>query len=44
MLTADRDSELRQRLLEAGVVVLYKPLKLLAMRQVMQRVMAARAG
>jgi signal transduction histidine kinase/CheY-like chemotaxis protein len=42
MLTADRDGELRQRLLDAGVVVLYKPLKPLAMRQVMQRVMAAR--
>jgi CheY-like chemotaxis protein len=44
VLTADRDSELRERLLEAGVVVLYKPLKPLAMRQVMQRVMAARVG
>jgi CheY-like chemotaxis protein len=42
VLTADRDGELRQRLLDAGVVVLYKPLKPLAMRQVMQRVMAAR--
>jgi response regulator of citrate/malate metabolism len=42
MLTADRDGELRQRLMEAGVVVLYKPLKPLAMRQVMQRVVAAR--
>ena len=42
MLTADRDGELRQRLLDAGVVVLYKPLKPLAMRQVMQKVMAGR--
>ncbi|MEO8857718.1 MAG: response regulator, partial [Burkholderiaceae bacterium] len=38
MLTADRDSELRQRLLEAGIGVLYKPLKPLALRQVLQRV------
>jgi PAS domain S-box-containing protein len=43
VLTADRDGELRQRLLEADVVVLYKPLKPLALRQVMQRVMAARS-
>jgi PAS domain S-box-containing protein len=42
VLTADRDGELRQRLLEAGVVVLYKPLKPLAMRQIMQKVMAAK--
>jgi len=42
MLTADRDGELRQRLLDAGVVVLYKPLKPLAMRQVMQKVMVGR--
>ncbi|KZC38671.1 MULTISPECIES: PAS-domain containing protein [Rhodanobacter] len=40
MLTADRDGELRQRLLEAGVGVLYKPLKPLALRQVLQRVIA----
>lgn len=40
MLTADRDSELRQRLLEAGIGVLYKPLKPLALRQVLQRVAA----
>ena len=38
MLTADRDSELRQRLLDAGLAVLYKPLKPLALRQVLQRV------
>ena len=38
MLTADRDSELRQRLLEQGIGVLYKPLKPLALRQVLQRV------
>lgn len=43
MLTADRDSELRQRLLEAGVGVLYKPLKPLALRQVLQRVIAGAA-
>ena len=36
-LTADRDNELRQRLLELGVLVLYKPLKPLALRQVLQR-------
>ncbi|MDE3072978.1 MAG: PAS-domain containing protein [Pseudomonadota bacterium] len=41
MLTADRDGELRQRLLEAGIGVLYKPLKPLALRQVLQRVVAA---
>lgn len=41
MLTADRDDELRQRLLDAGIGVLYKPLKPLALRQVLQRVMAA---
>jgi signal transduction histidine kinase/Na+/proline symporter len=38
MLTADRDGELRQRLLEIGIGVLYKPLKPLALRQVLQRV------
>lgn len=43
MLTADRDGDLRQRLLEAGAMVLYKPLKPLAMQQVMQRLAAARA-
>ncbi|HUB88785.1 MAG TPA: PAS-domain containing protein [Dyella sp.] len=42
MLTADRDGELRQRLLDAGVMVLHKPLKPLAMRQVLQKVMAGR--
>lgn len=43
MLTADRDGELRQRLLDAGIGVLCKPLKPLALRQVLQRV-AAGAG
>jgi CheY-like chemotaxis protein len=38
IVTADRDSELRQRLLDLGVGVLYKPLKPLALRQVLQRV------
>lgn len=38
MLTADRDGELRQRLLEAGIGVLYKPLKPLALHQVLQRI------
>jgi len=38
MLTADRDGELRQRLLDAGLGVLYKPLKPLALRQVLQRI------
>ena len=42
MLTADRDGELQQRLLDAGVMVLHKPLKPLAMRQVLQKVMAGR--
>jgi CheY-like chemotaxis protein len=41
ILTADRDGELRQRLLERGVGVLYKPLKPLALRQVLQRVATA---
>ncbi|WP_049622292.1 hybrid sensor histidine kinase/response regulator [Frateuria defendens] len=44
ILTADRDGELRQRLLDAGLLVLYKPLKPLALRQVLQRAMAARAS
>ncbi|EIM03395.1 PAS-domain containing protein [Rhodanobacter denitrificans] len=44
MLTADRDGELRQRLLEAGIGVLYKPLKPLALRQVLQRVAAGVAN
>ena len=42
MLTADRDGELRQRLLDAGMGVLYKPLKPLALRQMLQRVVASR--
>lgn len=43
MLTTKRDGELRQRLLDAGIGVLCKPLKPLALRQVLQRV-AAGAG
>ncbi|WP_266159015.1 PAS-domain containing protein [Dyella silvatica] len=42
ILTADRDGELRQRLHDQGMGVLYKPLKPLALRQVLQRVMSAR--
>ncbi|WP_199100966.1 PAS-domain containing protein [Dyella sp. ASV21] len=41
ILTADRDNELRQRLLDRGLGVLYKPLKPLALRQVLQRVAVA---
>ncbi|WP_136258626.1 ATP-binding protein, partial [Rhodanobacter lindaniclasticus] len=37
MLTADRDGDLRQQLLDAGVGVLYKPLKPLALRQTLLR-------
>ncbi len=44
ILTADRDGELRQRVLEAGAMMLYKPLKPLALQQVMQRLMAAARG
>ena len=44
MLTADRDGELRQRLLEVGVGVLYKPLKPLALRQILQRAVSAARG
>jgi CheY-like chemotaxis protein len=39
-VTADRDVDLRTRLQEAGGSVLYKPLKPLAMRQAMQRLVA----
>ena len=42
ILTADRDGELRQRLLDRGLGVLYKPLRPLALRQVLQRVAVAR--
>nr|WP_199044679.1 PAS-domain containing protein [Dyella sp. ASV24] len=42
ILTADRDGDLRQRLLDRGIGVLYKPLKPLALRQVLQRVTVAR--
>jgi CheY-like chemotaxis protein len=38
MLTADRGGELRQCLLDTGIGVLYKPLKLRALRQVLQRI------
>ncbi|MDE1894431.1 MAG: hypothetical protein KGJ96_12325, partial [Xanthomonadaceae bacterium] len=38
---ADRDGELRQRLLDEGIGVLYKPVKPLALRQMLQRVAAA---
>lgn len=41
ILTADRDGELRQRLQDYGLSVLYKPLKPLALRQVLQRVAVA---
>ncbi|MBN8715079.1 MAG: PAS domain-containing hybrid sensor histidine kinase/response regulator [Xanthomonadales bacterium] len=44
MLTADRDGGLRQRLREAGIGVLYKPLKPLALRQILQRVATAGAS
>ena len=37
MLTADRDGDLRQQLLDAGAGVLYKPLKPLALRQTLLR-------
>jgi CheY-like chemotaxis protein len=43
ILTADRDGDLRQRLLDAGAIVLHKPLKPLALRQVLQRILAMRA-
>ncbi|MEO8672349.1 MAG: PAS-domain containing protein [Tahibacter sp.] len=42
VLTADRDTALRQRLLDAEVSVLYKPLKPLALRQLMRHFLAAR--
>ncbi len=44
MLTADRDGDLRRQLREAGVGVLYKPLKPLALRQTLQRVGARMAS
>ncbi len=40
MLTADRDGDLRSRLQEAGISTLYKPLKPLALQQVLQRLEA----
>jgi signal transduction histidine kinase/Na+/proline symporter/CheY-like chemotaxis protein len=43
-VTADRDVDLRARLRDAGGSVLYKPLKPLAMRQVMQRLVRVEAG
>jgi signal transduction histidine kinase/Na+/proline symporter len=42
MLTADRDGDLRQRLLDAGAGVLYKPLKPLALRQTLLRMLASK--
>ncbi|GAB3039130.1 PAS domain-containing hybrid sensor histidine kinase/response regulator [Oleiagrimonas citrea] len=43
VLTADRDPGLRQTVLETGAVMLYKPLKPLALRQVLKHlVMASR--
>ncbi|SEN32022.1 PAS domain S-box-containing protein [Luteibacter sp. UNCMF331Sha3.1] len=42
-VTADRDAGLRARLQEAGGTVLYKPLKPLAMRQAMQRLVPVSA-
>ena len=44
MLTADRDAALRQRLMDAGISLLYKPLKPLALRQVLQRVGSSKSG
>lgn len=43
ILTANRDPKLRQRLLQADVAVLYKPVKPLALRQWLRRVDAARS-
>ena len=43
VLTADRDAGLRQRISDAGVSVLYKPLKPLALRQLMRRLLTAAA-
>jgi signal transduction histidine kinase/CheY-like chemotaxis protein len=37
ILTADRDAALRQRTLELGLMLLYKPLKPLALKQVLRR-------
>lgn len=37
ILTADRDAALRQRALELGLMLLYKPLKPLALKQVLRR-------
>ncbi|HZX69473.1 MAG TPA: PAS-domain containing protein [Rhodanobacter sp.] len=42
MLTADRDGDLRRQLLDAGVGVLYKPLKPLALRQTLLRMLAGK--
>jgi PAS domain S-box-containing protein len=39
VITADRDPLIRERLAAAGVSALYKPLKPLALRQVMQRLL-----
>jgi len=37
ILTADRDAALRKRTLELGLMLLYKPLKPLALKQVLRR-------
>ncbi|MBS0589643.1 MAG: PAS-domain containing protein [Proteobacteria bacterium] len=44
VLTADRDPPLRRRLLEAGLAVLYKPVKPLALRQVLRHAVDVRVG
>ncbi|MBS0556884.1 MAG: PAS domain-containing hybrid sensor histidine kinase/response regulator [Proteobacteria bacterium] len=43
VLTADRDPQLRRTLVDAGLQVLYKPVKPLALRQVLLHVLDARA-
>jgi CheY-like chemotaxis protein len=43
ILTADRDGGLRQRILAEGVLLLYKPLKPLALHQSLQHVRSAEA-
>ena len=42
VLTADREPALRQHVLEAGASMLYKPLKSLALRQVMRHLLPVR--
>jgi len=41
ILTADRDAGLRQRISADGVLLLYKPLKPLALHQALQRLRLA---